>query len=139
MSTGDIFLKKPYAFIDGQYIPLVDVQIKDQRIAAIADTGCIGCGFVLDRRAVASLNLGDPVSAEPVKIAVADGHQVAADVYAVEVTVEGEKQTVELYAVDTAHILGSAPKEIAPLLGHGFMQNYVACFRGKSRELELSK
>lgn len=139
--ADESFLKQPYERKNGQWLPYIEVKVGKKKLVtkAFADTGC-STGLFVSKETANSLDLGEPISAEPAYVGVADGHSLACDVYAVEIEVAGESKVVELYAVDVERIEeGDSTSEIEPLLGQGFMSFYVASFDGKQKLLTMSR
>lgn len=123
--------------------PLIKIscQFGNQRVEfnSLADTGCDSGFVMLDRelelikKEYSDFDLGEKVNAEPISVTVADGHQVAADVYFIRVELSGEERVIDLVVIHPENIIGTAAilttdkiSEICPLIRKKFSQS-VRC------------
>lgn len=120
-------------------------------IKSLADTGCDSGFVLLDveleilKRTYKEFDIGEKRNSEPMKITVADGHQVAADVYFAWVELAGEKKVVEVLVLHPSQILGTETSEIEkiedifPCVGRNFLNHFDVVFHGKSQKIAVFK
>jgi len=120
-------------------------------IRSLADTGCDSGFVLLDveldilKRTHKEFDLGEKRNDEPFKVTVADGHQVAGDVYFAWVELAGEKKVIEVIVIHPDKILGTETSEIEkiedilPCVGRKFLNHFDVVFHGKSQKIAVFK
>ena len=103
---------------------------------ALADTGC-DTGFVLLKGQTKGMELGENRSDTPIRVCLADGHIVNAEVYIVTIKIGGKERIVELLVVDPRVIGEETVEEFCPLIGRQFLDNFDVLFHGREKKLSL--
>lgn len=123
----------------GELCPIVEILIgkEKNKIYAYADTGCT-TGIYVFKEQVEGIDLGIKTNDEPSPCLVADGHMVGADEFVSMAYVNGERKEIIITVVDLENKMGSISiKEMPPLLGRNFLDDYDVLFKGKDRKIAL--
>lgn len=135
------FHEEDYRKDNSSLCPILDVFVgeTEKKISAYVDTGCTsGISFLKEQ--IKDLDIGEKINEDPVRVLMADGHLIGADVYKSTIKLDKEKEDVLIIAVDPTRILGNAPLEkLTPLLGRDFLENFDVLFKGKQKKIALFK
>lgn len=142
MAEKKPFHEKEYTKVKERFYPILDIicWFKDskQSFSALADTGC-DTGISLSINQIEGIDLGEKINDEPIRISVADGHVIGADLYPIIVEIDGEKREVELCVIDPTEIIDFEIAGLFPLLGRDFLGKFDVLFKGEKRKIVLLK
>lgn len=137
------FYERNYQQENLSFYPIIEVLVgkTKKKVKVLVDTGC-SAGIALFKEYVRKFNLdiGQKINDEPIRVGVADGHIVGADVYKATVEVNGEERTVLVIVIDPSNILDiQTYEEELPLLGRDFIDNFDVLFKGKQKKILFFK
>ena len=76
-----LFYKNKYKkCMDDSNRPYIEINMDKKSIMGLADTGC-DPGLLLSKDEAQKFEMGIKINEEPIRLTVADGHQLNADVY----------------------------------------------------------
>ena len=127
------FHEEDYRIENSSVCPILDVFVgkTEKKVPAYADTGCTS-GISLFKDRIKDLEIGEKINEDPVRVLMADGHLIGANIYKSTAKIGDEKRNVLITVVDPTKVIGSVPiEEMTPLLGRNFLDNFDVLFEGK--------
>jgi len=74
---------------------------------------------------------------EPVQVLVADGHTINADLFKTTVKIDGMEREIEVVVIDPEEFfeIEEGEKNVEPLLGRGFLDEFEVLFKGPKKKI----
>ncbi len=114
---------------------------EDREFDSLVDTGCDEA-FILTRKQVEDIDLGDNKNIDPIWISTADEHEVPADLYYFDVELDGEMIPMTSVLVMDPKSYRNTPEEelnSIAIIGRELLNKFLAIFDGSKQKIVFKK